>query len=162
MKYKYFIRFQLVNRQIKCNLKDFELQINMVVKNFNTINSKNPKKIVNCIVYEEFMDIELHSLIELQVPSKALAGFSKKLLEICPEMQKYIIGKRLFQSIEIKNIATEIVKDFDDIKDVDAVKLIIDLFFNNSAINSDSIRMRNKLKDEIKMILIKFINENIK
>ena len=161
MKYKYFIKFQLVNRQINCNLKDFELGINKAVATFNSIKSTNPKKIVNCIVYKSFIDLELDSSIELRVPSKALAGFSRKLLEICPEMEQYVIGKRLFQSIEVKNIATEILRYPDDIKDLDAAKLIIDLFFNNSAMNLNNVRARNKIKDEIKMILIKFINENI-
>lgn len=158
--YTYLVHLCLFDKKNQCNLTDFKDEIDQAVINYNRIGlraTKNPKRITNIKVESEILEIELESNIKLNLPTKSLAGFSRCLLDVSDDFEKFASNGRLFKGVSCKekNITKESlsINANEDIKDNEAIKMVIDIFLSCEELDSNEV----KFKDEIKNILKEYM-----
>jgi hypothetical protein len=157
-KFNYTVELSLALAKAKenCKLDDYKIEICEAVKQYNEIskNSKNKKQVIQYKVTEDLIILELESESSLLVPAKALVMFTRYLIKLCPDLKHYIVGNRLFKGNSYQQIVPEI-KTASDLGDVEAMQLLINIFFNKSSLTSSEMRINKKAIADIKVILVK-------
>ena len=125
---------------------------------------RNGRKLEIIEIKDYRITVKLSSESPLEMASKSLAGFSRELLRVDKELNPDE-GKRLFHyfiykstlfrntQIDMKEIETERT---DEMSDVDALKLCVDLFCNGMTTSKEEASMAASMKREIKKLLSQY------
>lgn len=161
MSYKYTFILELIDED--ASDIDFESEIGVkkvedAKEYFNKLNTRNPKKIRSLnIIGKHRLEFNISSEEILQVPTKAMVSFTRQLIKIWPEIGEHTVGKRLFRGISSNEIDIETkFNNIDDISDVDALKVLIDIFVNKSSIDVKEKKLRNITINEVKECLLNY------
>ena len=103
--------------------------------------------------------VKLTSQTALQMASKSLAGFTRKLLSIDKELganlfDEFIYNNTLFKNIEIP--ASSLDTHSEPLSDSAALKRCVDIFCNDITTSREEQQYNEQIKQEIKSILFKY------
>lgn len=164
MAYNYTVIFQLVDEEasdIDFQSKIGKQKIEDAKDYFNGLKTRNPKNINELeVIGKHRLKFSISSEEILQVPTKALATFTRRLIEVWPEIGEHAIGKRIFKGISSDEINEDVeINNIDDISDVDALKLLIDIFINKSSMTAKDMRLKNRAIADVKKSLLNYIKD---
>ncbi len=119
-------------------------------------------------ITDEYIRVKLTSESKLEMASKSIAGFTRELLRIDQELHPdetermfrlFLYNNTLFRNTQISN-QEELVLSNDEMSDVDALKMCVDLFCKGMTLSKEEAAIQAKYKKEIKAILKKYGDTN--
>ena len=154
--------FSEIATQMFNNKPIFEHATNYV--NNSGSYKRNGRKLELVEIKDYSITVKLSSESPLEMASKSLAGFSRELLRVDKELNPdegkrffsyFIYKSTLFRNtqIDMKEIETERT---DEMSDVDALKLCVDLFCNGMTTSKEEASMAASMKKEIKKLLSQY------
>lgn len=141
--YNYVVRLEIANdkERGRFDLRSIEPQIKAAIKQYDDLDTVRNKKTLTARVEQKILEIAIESPVHLEVPSKALAKFTRLLIKLSPELEATINNKRVFQSVQT-SIPTS---NLDLISTGDALKKIIDLFCGDTQ-EKENLELQRKVK----------------
>lgn len=152
MAYNYDVKLEIANdkKRETFNFKDIETQIKDAVDQYHALNTVRNKKKLSYRITPKVLELSINSPVKLDVPSKALAKFTRILIGLSPKLADTIANGRVFQSVQISMPAS----DMDNFSSSETLKKLIDIFCDDSA-SEDTHRRNERLETQrrIKMII---------
>lgn len=141
--FNYVVKLEIANdkEREKFDLRKIEPQIKAAIKQYDELDTVRNKKKLTAKVEQKILEIIIESPVQLDVPSKALAKFTRLLVKLSPELEATISNKRVFQSVQT-SIPTS---NLDLIPTSDTLKKIIDLFCGESQ-GKENVELQRRVK----------------
>lgn len=141
--FNYVVKLEIANDKKRENfdLRTIKPQIMEAIKEYDKLDTVRNKKKLTARVDQKILEIGIESPVKLEVPSKALAKFTRILVKLSPELAATISNKRVFQSVQTSIPSS----DLDRIPTSDTLKKIIDLFCGESQ-GKESLELQRKVK----------------
>jgi len=155
--YIYEIEFVLANENVEFDFTGNMDDMRKVVSSFNDLgkSSENPKKITKIDPINNGFILTLESMEKLMYPSRALGGFTRKLLATLPELLECLQGKRLLKSTRCEELNVD--SDFaTDMTDIESLQLLVEIFLNKSKLFENKLIKRDNAKEKITEILLEY------
>jgi len=152
MAYNYDVKLEIANDKVRdvFDFNSIEPQIKEAIEKYHALNTVRNKKNLSYKISPKILEISISSPVKLDVPSKALAKFTRILIELSPELEGTIANGRVFQSVQISIP----VSDMDNISSSETLKKLIDIFCDD--LESEDIQKKHerlKIQREIKKII---------
>ena len=153
MAYNYVVKLEIANNKKRetFNFKDIETQIKDAVDQYHALNTVRHKKKLSYRITPKVLELSINSPVKLDVPSKALAKFTRILIELSPKLADTIANGRVFQSVQISMPAS----DMDNFSSSETLKKLIDIFCDDS-VSEDTHRRNERLETQRKIKMIVF------
>ena len=118
------------------------------------------KKLSLAEISEDHMTVKLTSEAPLQMASKSLAGFTRKLLSIDEELGNEIFkdltyNNTLFRNREVPPIKEPFVME-EEMSDTAALKLCVDVFCNDITTTKEERKYNENINRQIKLLLAEY------
>lgn len=141
--YNYVVRLEIANdkEREKFDLREIEPKIKEAIKQYDELDTVRNKKKLTARVNQKILEITIESPVQLEVPSKALAKFTRILIKLSPELEATISNRRVFQSVHTSIPAS----DLDSIPTSDTLKKIFDLFCGETQ-GEENLELQRKVK----------------
>lgn len=142
--YNYNVTLEIANDKKR---EDFDLttiktKIQTAIDKYHSLNTVRNKKNLSFSVTEKALKISINSPVQLDCPSKALAKFTRLLLELSEELRdKITTSGRVFRSIKTSTPAS----DIDNISVCDTLKKLVELFCSQ-ATTDEQLELQRKIK----------------
>jgi len=143
-RYNYNVKLEIANdkKRATFDLSSIEKEIQNAIDKYHALNTVRHKKRLSFSVDKKILEINIDSPVQLDFPSKALAKFTRLLLELSPALGEVVtIGGRVFQSVQISIPASEV----DKISACDTLKKLIEVFCDEANTN-EQLEMQRKIK----------------
>lgn len=152
MAYNYNVKLEIANdkERERFNFKDIEKEIKTAIDKYHALNTVRNKKKLSYRITPKILEISINSPVKLDVPSRALAKFTRILIELSPKLNRTIANGRVFQSVQISVPDS----DMDNFSSSETLKKLIDIFCDDSV--SDDAQKRQKrleIQQKIKKIV---------
>lgn len=152
MTYNYDVKLEIANDKERdvFDFNDIETQIKDAIEKYHDLNTVRNKKKLAYKISPKILEIKIMSPVKLEVPSKALAKFTRILIDLSPKLAATITNGRVFQSVQISIPAS----DLDNFTSSETLKKLIDIFCDDLA--SEDIQKRNdrlEIQRKIKKII---------
>lgn len=150
MSYNYTVKLEIANeaKRESFDLTRITRQIQEAINSYHSLKTVRHKKTLSFQVAPTVLTLEIDSPVELNVPSKAIAKFTRILLSISPELSDIVANGRVFQSIQTGLAPSNI----DNITDIEALKKLIEIFCEDAkdiAKANANLIMQRKIKELI-------------
>jgi hypothetical protein len=141
--FRYVVTLEIANDKARetFDLKTIEKKIEEAIKQYHALDTVRNKKVLSAHVEKETIEMTIVSPVQLEVPSKALAKFTRLLVALSPELEATITNKRVFQSVRTNIPASEI----DRISTCDTLKKMVDLFCGELQ-SDEKLELQRKIK----------------
>lgn len=129
--------------------------------NNSTSYARFGRKLEIVEISEHFLKVKLESESKLEMPSKALSGFTRELLRIDeilnPDSDKrffkrFIYNRTLFRSVQVDSEKWNFERE-EVFSDSEALKICVDLFAGEILATKEENALKEKYKTEIKETL---------
>lgn len=141
--YNYIVKLEIANdkKREEFDLRTIKSEIQKAIDKYHALKTVRNKKSLTFSVEQKVLEIKIESPVQLDVPSKALAKFTRLLLELSPALAGTINNGRVFQSVQTSIPPS----DIDRISSCDTLKKIIDLFCGELQTNAN-LELQRKIK----------------
>lgn len=142
-RYNYIVKLEIANEKKRDNfdLKSIQGEIEEAIEKYHSLKTVRHKKNLSCIVNEKTLEININSPVQLDYPSKALAKFTRILLEMSPTLAGVVSNGRVFQSVQTSIPAS----DIDRISSCDTLKKLIEIFCTELT-TEEQLEQQRKIK----------------
>lgn len=153
MTYNYSVLLEIANENARgeFNFMNIEEQIKDAINTYHQTKTIRNKKVLSYVVTPKILEMRIISPVELEVPSKALAKFTRILITKSPELVKTIKNGRVFQSVK----TTIPNSDLDKYSAKETLKKLIEIFCedNRDHESTDKTNTRLEIQRKIKSII---------
>lgn len=141
--YNYIVKLEIANdkKREDIDLRTIGPEIEAAIADYHALNTVRNKKTLTYAVSEKVLEMHISSPVQLDVPSKALAKFTRLLLKRSEALAATVANKRVFQSIQSGMPAS----DLDNISACDALKKLVEIFCAET-LNDGQIELQRKIK----------------
>lgn len=143
MSYKYIVNLEIANEKKRANfdLTSISNHIQQAIDEYHGLETVRNKKSLSFQVTPSVLSINIDSPVELNVPSKAIAKFTRILLRLSQDLAEVVANGRVFQSIQ-----TEIEpSNIDNISNCEALKELVNIFCQDTN-DVDIIKLQRNIK----------------
>lgn len=146
MSFNYTIQLEIANEKErnKFDLTKIKDHINSAIDDYHNLNTVRNKKELSCKITSKILEMHIKSPVKLNTPSKAIAKFTRLLLERSSELRSIVSNGRVFQSVETR-LSPD---DIDEISNVETLKRLVEIFCKENDKKkepNENIRESNKL-----------------
>jgi hypothetical protein len=153
MAYNYNVKLEIANDKERegFDFNDIEEEIKGAIEKYHGLNTVRNKKTLSYKISPKILEISISSPVKLDVPSKALAKFTRILIGLSPKLAATITNGRVFQSVQI----SVPVSDMDSFSSSETLKKLIDIFCDD-LISEDTQKKNDRLEIQRKIKKIIF------
>ncbi len=153
MSYKYTIQLELANEKErgKFDLMTIEHHIKSAMDDYDKMETVRNKKTLFYRLSPKILEIDIHSPVELVVPSKSIAKFTRILLKYSKELSAIVYHGRVFQSVQTKFVPN----DIDKISNTKTLQKLVEIFYPEGELNTSQNNELLILQREIKKLVFK-------
>lgn len=151
--YNYNVKLEIANdkKREEFDFKDIEEEIKVAIDKYHALNTVRNKKKLSYRITPKILEMSINSPVKLDVPSKALAKFTRILIQLSPKLSDTIANGRVFQSVQTSMPAS----DMDNFSSSETLKKLIDIFCDVSA-SEDAQKRQERLEIQHKIKAIVF------
>lgn len=141
--YNYIVKLEIANdkKREEFDLQTIRSEIQEAINQYHELKTAHHKKRLSFRVEKRILEITIESPIQLDVPSKALAKFTRLLIDLSPALRETIVNRRVFRSVQTRIPPS----DLDKISSCDVLKKAIDLFCGGAQTTSN-LELQRKIK----------------
>lgn len=141
--YSYLVKLEIANdkKRDDFDLRTIKPEIQEAINKYHSLDTVRNKKSLSFSVDAKTLEISIKSPVQLDVPSKALAKFTRLLLELSPALKETVTNRRVFQSVQTSIPASSI----DKISSCETLKKLVEIFCGEETTN-ESLELQRKIK----------------
>lgn len=141
--FNYIVKLEIANdkRRDDFDLRTIKPEIQKAIDKYHSLNTVRNKKSLSFSVDAKTLEMNIKSPVKLDFPSKALAKFTRLLLELSPALSEIVSNGRVFQSVQTSIPAS----DIDRISSCDTLKKVIEIFCDSST-TDEQLELQRKIK----------------
>jgi len=143
-RYNYVVKLEIANdkRRGDFDLTVIKKEIEEAIEQYNSLNTVRDKKHLSCIVHTKMLEFMIKSPNQLDIPSKALAKFTRILLELSPTLRETVVNRRVFKSLQTSIPASSLDCQYSS---CETLKRVIEIFCGEE-ITDEHVELQRKIK----------------
>jgi hypothetical protein len=150
MSYQYTVKLEIANKKERNNfdLTTITQHIQSAIDQYHNLETVRNKKRLSYQVTPTVLTLDIDSPVELNVPSKAIAKFTRLLLGLSRELSGIVSNGRVFQSIQTELEPSNI----DNISTCETLKKVTEIFCEDTkdmAKTNGNLIMQRRIKELI-------------
>ncbi len=144
-RHHYTVTLEISNDEARAriDLREVEGAIQDAIADYHSLNTVRNKKNLVCTVYEDHMVMEIDSPLALDVPSKALAKFTRILLTKNTILNSAVNNGRIFRSV--KSGVPE--SQYDNITAAETIVKVVNILLGEQ--NEKNILLARQIKEVV-------------